>query len=90
MKNSKINHKKRRGGGGGEGLRKTFYGWEGMMTLRSGKTLDHSPILLDGGRLSDKTPFRFKNMWLKTKGFKEVGGWVIPLQALMVMSWQQS
>ena len=65
-------------------------GKEGMMTLRSGKTLDHSPILLDGGGLSDKTPFRFKNMWLKTKGFKEVGGWVIPLQALMVMSWQQS
>ena len=87
MKNSKINHKK---GGGGD-LEKHFMdGKEGMMTLRSGKTLDHSPILLDGGGLSDKTPFRFKNMWLKTKGFKEVGGWVIPLQALMVMSWQQS
>ena len=34
---------------------------------------DHAPILLDGGRIRGrKTPFRFKNMWLKVEGFKDL------------------
>ena len=34
---------------------------------------DHSPIILDGeGMRRGRTPFRFKNMWLKEEGFKEV------------------
>ena len=33
----------------------------------------HSPILLDGiGMRKGLMPFRFENMWLKEKGFKEV------------------
>ena len=44
-----------------------------MMTLRSAKTLDIFPILIDGGDLrSNNTPFRLKNMWRKTKGFKDL------------------
>ena len=32
--------------------------------------LDHSPILLEAGRMSrGKSPFRFENLWLKTDGF---------------------
>ena len=31
---------------------------------------DHSPILLEaGGMAKGKSPFRFENQWLKTKGF---------------------
>ena len=34
---------------------------------------DHFPILLDGGGLRrDPSPFRFENMWLKVKGFKDL------------------
>ena len=34
---------------------------------------DHSPILLDGGGLRrGPSPFRFENMWLKEKGFKDL------------------
>ena len=34
---------------------------------------DHAPILLDGGGIRGrKTPFRFKNMWLKVEGFKDL------------------
>ena len=39
---------------------------------------DHYPILLDGGDLrKGLTPFRFKNMWLKEKGFRYIlqTGW---------------
>ena len=34
---------------------------------------DHFPLLLDGGGLRrDPSPFRFENMWLKVKGFKDL------------------
>ena len=34
---------------------------------------NHFPILLDGGGLRrDPSPFRFENMWLKVKGFKDL------------------
>ncbi|KAJ9690749.1 hypothetical protein PVL29_013085 [Vitis rotundifolia] len=38
---------------------------------------DHFPILLDGGGVKrGPIPFRFKNMWLKDEGFKELlKGW---------------
>lgn len=39
---------------------------------------DHSPVLLDGDGRTYRGPslFRFKNMWLKSEGFKEkVKGW---------------
>ena len=42
---------------------------------------DHFPILLDGGGLGGGLmPFRFENMWLKEKGFKEkVQAWWVGL-----------
>ena len=34
---------------------------------------DHFPIMLEGGGLRrEPSPFRFKNMWLKVEGFKEL------------------
>ena len=34
---------------------------------------DHFPILLDGGRVRrGQIPFRFENMWMKEKRFKEM------------------
>ena len=37
-------------------------------------TSDHFPILLEGGRSLSKgpSPFRFKNMWIKEEGFKDL------------------
>ena len=37
-------------------------------------TSDHFPILLEGGRVLPKrpSPFRFENMWIKEKGFKDL------------------
>ena len=37
-------------------------------------TSDHFPILLEGGRVLSKrpSPFRFKNMWIKEEGFKDL------------------
>ena len=36
-------------------------------------TSDHAPILMDGCRIRiGKTPFRFENMWLREKGFKDL------------------
>ena len=37
-------------------------------------TLDHFPILLEGGRrrATGPAPFRFENMWIKEEGFKDL------------------
>ena len=36
-------------------------------------TSDHFPVLLEGGGLKrGSTHFRFKNMWLKVDGFKDL------------------
>ena len=37
-------------------------------------TLDHFPVLMEGGRRRtiDPTPFRFENMWLKEEGLKDL------------------
>ena len=56
--------------------------WENYFSGVSRCTLprpvfDHFPILLDGGGVRrGPIPFRFKNMWLKEEGFKELlRGW---------------
>ena len=37
-------------------------------------SLDHFPILLEGGRrrATGPAPFRFENMWIKEEGFKDL------------------
>ena len=51
--------------------------------------LDHFPILVEARGISrGKSPFRFENMWLKTKGSKigfTLGGINIPSQVLLVL-----
>ena len=45
-------------------------------------TSDHAPILLDGGGIrGGKSPFCFKNMWLRVKGFKDLdrSWWMVTL-----------
>ena len=52
--------------------------WKGHFSGLSQKLLlrppsDHAPILLDeGGIRSGKSPFCFKNMWLRVEGFKDL------------------
>ena len=52
--------------------------WKGHFSGLSQKLLprppsDHAPILLDeGGIRSGKSPLRFKNMWLRVEGFKDL------------------
>ena len=52
-------------------------GWENMFNSIRQEALirvtsDHCPIILDTNNFHwGPTPFRFENMWLKEKGFKE-------------------
>ena len=45
-----------------------------VQSLLPRPTSDHFPVLLVGGGTSHKRlmPFRFKNMWLKADGFKNL------------------
>ena len=44
-----------------------------MLSVLPRLLFDHVPILLDGVRVRrGPAPFRFKNLWLKEEGFKEL------------------